>query len=68
MRSGENSLVWTALCLETEGQRPHELPKKRWMDWITEDMYYVNVAPEDALDRAKWRQACQQADPAIAWD
>lgn len=31
------------------------------------DMKIVNVAPEDAFDRAKWRRIFRKADPAT-WD
>ncbi|KAG2467833.1 XRN2 exoribonuclease, partial [Polypterus senegalus] len=51
-----------------QGRRPRGRPKKRWMDRISEDMKIANVTPEDALDRAKWRQCCKRADPAIKRD
>jgi hypothetical protein len=66
VRSEEHSVVKTAMRLDVEGRRPRGRPKKRWMDRIKEDMQHVNAAPEDALDRAKWRRMCRQADPAIA--
>lgn len=31
------------------------------------DMKIVNVTPEDAFDRAKWRRIFRKADPAT-WD
>ncbi|KAF4103695.1 hypothetical protein G5714_016578 [Onychostoma macrolepis] len=43
-------------------------PKKRWLDCLTEDMCAINITPDDALDQAKWRKACNQADPAPTWD
>ncbi len=43
-------------------------PKKRWMDRIKQDMKQINAAPEDALDRKKWRAMCQTADPAPVRD
>ena len=66
VRSEEHSVARTAMHLDPDGRRPRGRPKKRWMDRIKEDMQHVNTALEDALDRAKWRQTCQQADPAIA--
>uniref|UniRef100_A0A914X4N9 Reverse transcriptase domain-containing protein n=1 Tax=Plectus sambesii TaxID=2011161 RepID=A0A914X4N9_9BILA len=66
VRSDEHSVARTAMRLDPDGRRPRGRPKKRWMDRIKEDMQHANVAPEDALDRAKWRQMCRQADPAIA--
>ncbi|KAG2465927.1 CFDP2 protein, partial [Polypterus senegalus] len=60
----DNSVAKTAMRLDPGGQRPRGRPKKRWMDRIKEDMKIVNAAPEDALDRAKWRQICRKADPA----
>lgn len=68
VRREENSLAKTAMRLEIAGQRLRGRPKKRWMDRLMEDMRHVNVAPEDALDRAKWRRTCRQADPAPVRD
>ena len=68
VRSDANSVARTALRLDPPGQRPRGRPKKRWMDRINEDMKIVNAAPEDALDRNKWRRLCKCADPAITRD
>ncbi|XP_019204855.1 uncharacterized protein LOC109196094 [Oreochromis niloticus] len=64
VRSDKNSITKTAQQLDLEGNRPQGRPKKRWMDRIKDDMKAVNVTPEDALDRKKWRKACKIADPA----
>lgn len=64
MRSDEDSIARTALRYDPPGQRPRGRPKKRWMDRIKDDMKTTNAAPEDALDRLKWRRICRCADPA----
>ena len=66
MRSGEHTVARTEMRLSPQGRRPRGRPKKRWIDRIVEDMRKVNVVPEYAYDRAKWRKACRQADPASA--
>ncbi|XP_073698816.1 uncharacterized protein [Garra rufa] len=68
VRSGEDSVARTALRLSPQGKRPRGRPKKRWIDRIKEDVKIVGAAPEDALDRAKWRRLCKKADPASARD
>ncbi|XP_039627278.1 uncharacterized protein LOC120540503 [Polypterus senegalus] len=60
----DNSVAKTAMRLDPGDQRPRGRPKKRWMDRIKEDMKIVNLAPEDALDRAKLRRICRKADSA----
>lgn len=46
-------------------------PKKWWMDGIVEDMQHVNVAPEDTMDRARWKQTssgpCHIAGQTLGW-
>ncbi len=57
-----------ALHLSPDERHPRGRPMKRWMDRIKQDMKQINAAPEDALDRKKWRAMCQTADPAPVWD
>lgn len=66
IRSDENSVAKTAMIIDPEGCRPRGRPMKRWMDKIKEDIKTINASPEDALDRTKWRNLCQRADPAPA--
>jgi len=60
--------VQTTLRVDPAGQRPCGRPKKRLLDRLNEDMRTMNVTPEDAQDRARWRKAIQQADPAPTRD
>ncbi len=55
VRSEEESIAKRALRLNPEGRGR---PKKQWMDRIKEDMRHDNVAPDDVLDRKKWRAIC----------
>jgi hypothetical protein len=68
LRSEEESVAKTALNFSPPGKRPRGRPKKRWLDRMKEDMRSVNVEPQDALDRPKWRSACRKADPAATRD
>ena len=47
-----------------DGQRPRGRPKKRWMDYLREDMRATGVCPAVAADRTKWKAKCRKADPA----
>uniref|UniRef100_A0A183GV88 Reverse transcriptase domain-containing protein n=1 Tax=Heligmosomoides polygyrus TaxID=6339 RepID=A0A183GV88_HELPZ len=43
-------------------------PRKRWKDVIKKDLAEIGAAPDDALDRMRWRRITRTADPASAWD
>ena len=47
----------------TVGRRKRGRPKRRWEDFIKEDMESVGVVEEDALDRVLWRQKTTTGDP-----
>ena len=68
IRSDEKTVAKNALQFSPKGKRPRGRPKKRWLDGLKEDMKRVNVTPEDALERTKWRRQCKTADPAPARD
>uniref|UniRef100_A0A914WD71 Reverse transcriptase domain-containing protein n=1 Tax=Plectus sambesii TaxID=2011161 RepID=A0A914WD71_9BILA len=68
VRSAEGTVANTAYHLSPPGRRPRGRPKKRWMDCMKEDMRALQLTPEDAQDRVKWKKACQTADPATARD
>ncbi|VDP22984.1 unnamed protein product [Heligmosomoides polygyrus] len=50
------------------GKRPRGAPRKRWRDVIKRDLAEIGAAPDDALDRMRWRQITKAADPATALD
>jgi len=58
------SVVRTAIRVNAAVQRPRDRPKKRWLDRLNEDMRTLNIAPEDAQYRDRWRRTIQQSDPA----
>ncbi|KAL7832962.1 hypothetical protein SRHO_G00299800 [Serrasalmus rhombeus] len=64
VRSEEESVARRALRMDPGGNRPRGRPKKRWTDTVAQDMKTINVSSEDALDRKKWKKACQKVDPA----
>jgi len=61
MRRGDESVVRT---VNAAAQRLRGRPKKRWLGRLNEDMRTLNIAPEDAQARDRWRRTIQQADPA----
>lgn len=58
---GKDSVTRTAIHLDPDGRQLCGKPKKRGID----RMKYVGVAPEDALDRAKWRRPSHTTGVAI---
>ena len=45
------------------GKRGRGRPRRRWKDYIKEDMAAVNVVEGDALDRREWRRKIHAGDP-----
>jgi len=50
------------LEMKMEGMRPRGRPKRRWLDYVAEDMKEKNSEGADAQDRRKWRQAVMNVD------
>ena len=72
----ETRLRWYGHVLKREedyvGQRTRRMvigkkgrgrPKRRWKDFVEEDMRIMGVTEDDALDRCKWRQQIHTGDP-----
>ncbi|RCN49909.1 hypothetical protein ANCCAN_03944 [Ancylostoma caninum] len=49
--------------LEVSGKRPKGRPKQRWLDTLHADLKLAGIHPDQARDRAKWRQQTSKADP-----
>jgi len=56
----EESGVYMVLVGKPEGRRPHERPRRRWVDNITMDLQEVGCGYMDwiglAQDRERWRK------------
>ncbi|EYC44370.1 hypothetical protein Y032_0463g1909 [Ancylostoma ceylanicum] len=50
--------------LEVPGKRPKGRPKQRWLDTLHADLKLARIHPDQAHDRAIWRQRISKADPA----
>ncbi|VDP56068.1 unnamed protein product [Heligmosomoides polygyrus] len=57
-----------ALNFEVPRKRPRGAPRKRWKGVIKKDLAEIGAAPDDALDRMRWRRITRTANPAIAQD
>ncbi|KIH63611.1 hypothetical protein ANCDUO_06085 [Ancylostoma duodenale] len=56
------------LYVEVPGKRPKGRPKLRSLDTLHADLKLAGIHPDEAHDRAKWRQWTTKADPATKWD
>ncbi|EYB87852.1 hypothetical protein Y032_0256g368 [Ancylostoma ceylanicum] len=68
LRANEDTICKVGLDLEVPGKRPKGRPKQRWLDTLHADLKHVGVHPDQAHDRAKWRQKIRKADPATKRD
>ena len=46
------------------GIRKRKRPKRRWMDFVREDMERVGARERDEVDRVKWRLLSRCGDPS----
>ncbi|VDP36707.1 unnamed protein product [Heligmosomoides polygyrus] len=68
LRRQEDHPTKLALNFEALGKRPRGAPRKRWRDVIKRDLAEIGAAPDDTLDRMRWRRITRAADPATARD
>ncbi|EYC22244.1 hypothetical protein Y032_0017g3237 [Ancylostoma ceylanicum] len=59
-----DTICKVGLDLEVSGKRPKWRPQQRWLDTLHADLKHVDVHPDQAYDRAKWRQKIRIADSA----
>ncbi|EYC05843.1 hypothetical protein Y032_0080g1396 [Ancylostoma ceylanicum] len=64
LRANEDTICKVGLDLELPGKRPKGRPKQRWPDTLHADLKHVGVHPDQAHNRAEWRQKIRKADPA----
>nr|CDJ95465.1 RNA-directed DNA polymerase (reverse transcriptase) domain containing protein [Haemonchus contortus] len=62
LRADEGSVRTIGLNLDVSGKRPRGRPKQRWLDTLHEDLKTVNIHPDQAFNREKWRQHIRKAD------
>nr|CDJ81717.1 uncharacterized protein LOC762541 [Haemonchus contortus] len=68
LRAKNDSVRKISLNLDVSGKRPRGRPKQRWLDTLHEDLKAVNIHPDQAFNREKWRQHIRKADPAYKRD
>ncbi|XGW02685.1 hypothetical protein V3C99_014597 [Haemonchus contortus] len=64
LRAKSGSVRKISLNLDVSGKRSRGRPKQRWLDTLHEDLEGVNIHPDQAFNREKWRQRIRKADPA----
>ena len=60
--------VRSIMEMEIKGNRGRGRPKKRWMDYIKEDLTVKKLTTHMARDRKMWRIRIRAPDPGIVWD
>nr|CDJ91957.1 endonuclease-reverse transcriptase HmRTE-e01 [Haemonchus contortus] len=68
LRAKSNSVRNNGLNLDVSGKRPRGCTKQRWLDTLHEDFKAVNIHPDQAFNREKWRQHIRKVDPAYKRD
>ncbi|EYB87600.1 hypothetical protein Y032_0259g472 [Ancylostoma ceylanicum] len=68
LRADNATVCKIALNLDVPGKRPKRRPKQRWIDTLYSDLKLAGIHPDQAHDRAKWRQRISKVDPAITRD
>ncbi|PIO64310.1 hypothetical protein TELCIR_14067 [Teladorsagia circumcincta] len=64
LRRSDESVRKIGLKIDVPGKRPKGRPKQRWLDTLHADLKSVNIHPDQAFNRKKWRQHIRRADPA----
>ncbi|EYC05072.1 hypothetical protein Y032_0084g1763 [Ancylostoma ceylanicum] len=64
----DTATVCKVVLNQVPGNRPRRQPKQRWIDTLHSGLKLAGIHPDQAHDRAKWRQRISKADPAITRD
>ncbi|PIO64193.1 hypothetical protein TELCIR_14187 [Teladorsagia circumcincta] len=68
LRAKDDSVRKISLRLDVSAKRPKGRPKQRWLDTMHTDLKSVNIHPDQAFNREKWRRYIRKADPANKQD
>ncbi|KIH56319.1 hypothetical protein ANCDUO_13501 [Ancylostoma duodenale] len=68
LRADNDNICKIGFDLDVSGKRSKGRPKQRWMDTLHADLKVVRIHPDQAHDRAKWRQGVSRANPASERD
>ena len=50
--------------MKVEGRRKQGRPRRKWMDYVREDLEEKQLRTEDAADRLRWKRMTTNCDPA----
>ncbi|KAL6729361.1 hypothetical protein Aduo_000422 [Ancylostoma duodenale] len=64
LRASGNKVCRTGFDVDVPGERTKGRPKQRWLDTLHADLKLARIHPDQAHDRAIWRQRISKADPA----
>nr|CDJ84289.1 endonuclease-reverse transcriptase HmRTE-e01 [Haemonchus contortus] len=62
-RAKNDNVRKIGLNLDVSEKRSRGPLKQRWLDKLHEDLKAVNIHPDQAFNREKWRQHIRKADP-----
>jgi hypothetical protein len=63
MRRDECHITKRVMNMNVDGHPSRGLPKKRWMDWVKDNMRIKRVSMEMTSDRREWKKRTYCADP-----
>ena len=56
-------VVKRVMGIEVQGSRRRGSPKKRWADYVKDDLREKGLSGEEVYDRAAWRRLSSHIDP-----
>ena len=56
MRIEEHYVGRRAMVMKVQGRRKREIPKRRWLDKVKDDIKEKGLSVDDVYDRATWRR------------
>jgi hypothetical protein len=62
MRTDESHITKRVMRMNVDGHPSRNLPKKRWMDCVKDDMRIKGVSMEMTCDRREWKMKTCCAD------
>ena len=63
MRRDEEYVGKKVMGIEVQGSRRRGRPKKRWADWVKDDLREKGLSGEEVYDRAAWRRLGSHINP-----
>ncbi|KIH64858.1 hypothetical protein ANCDUO_04827 [Ancylostoma duodenale] len=64
LRADGNKVCRIGFDVDVPGRQTKGRPKQRWLDTLHANLKLARIHPDQAHDRAIWRQRISKADPA----